>query len=139
MPPITVIIDKSKGSLGASFDTDVGIIQRRSLTHDLLLMYSLIVKILFATISDVICSFPSILLYGFIFQAGCIIISRIQKGGWLDGTDLAEGHEVISVNGEACGGLSVGQVEQLFTSASGSVTVIADNPMDTQRRRAIQL
>mmetsp|Transcript_12350 Transcript_12350/g.15650 ORF Transcript_12350/g.15650 Transcript_12350/m.15650 type:complete len:94 (-) Transcript_12350:167-448(-) len=93
MPPITVVLDKSKGSLGATFDTD----------------------------------------------AGCIIISRIQKGGWLDGTDLSEGHEVISVNGEPCGGLSVGEVEQLFASASGSVTVIADNPMDTQRRRAIKL
>lgn len=46
---------------------------------------------------------------------------------------------MISVNGENCSGLSVEEVEQLFDQAAGAVTVIADNPMDTQRRRTIKL
>lgn len=72
-------------------------------------------------------------------KAGCILISSIQKGGWFHGTDICDGYEIISVNGSPCNGMSPGDVEQLLSSANGTVTVIADDPMDTQRRRAIQL
>lgn len=67
------------------------------------------------------------------------MISGIQKGGWFHGTDINDGFEIISVNGAACNGMSIGDVEQLFANAGGTATVIADDPMDTQRRRAIQL
>lgn len=50
------------------------------------------------------------------------------------------GHEIISINGEPCCGLSVDEVEQLFYDASDIIDLVADDPMDTQRRRlSIQL
>mmetsp|Transcript_10248 Transcript_10248/g.11352 ORF Transcript_10248/g.11352 Transcript_10248/m.11352 type:complete len:96 (-) Transcript_10248:227-514(-) len=71
----------------------------------------------------------------FKIDGGCVLISSIKKGGIFHGTDLSEGLEIISINGEACNGLSIGDVEQLLASASGSISVIADDPMDTQRRQ----
>jgi C-terminal processing protease CtpA/Prc len=73
------------------------------------------------------------------FQGGCITIKSIKKSGWFSGTKLKVGHEIISVNGSNCYGLSVSQVEKKFKNAGSTMSVIADNPMDTQRRSKIKL
>lgn len=45
------------------------------------------------------------------------------------------GYEIISIDGTHCSGLSINEVEKLFEKAPGSFLVMADDPMDTQRRR----
>ena len=81
-------------------------------------------------------SYPSF-LFPICTKNGCIILSKIRRGSCLHKSNLHEGYEIISVNGLPCYGLSIDQVEDLFTDSIDIITIIADDPMDTQRRRLV--